>query len=73
MCVMLIFLSWQAPIDGDYILQDFGRDALDLSKEIFEKLRSGGEEASLEVGLKAWSSWSKAGFVARIGFQIVCE
>ena len=25
-----------------------------LSKENFEKLRSGEEEASLEVGLKAW-------------------
>ena len=44
-----------------------------LSKENFEKLRSGGEEASLKVGLKAWSSWSKAGFVAWSGFQIVCE
>ena len=53
---MLIFLSWQALIDGDYtcVLQDFGGGMLCLSKENFEKLRSGEEEASLEVGLKAW-------------------
>ena len=50
---MLIFLSWQAL--GDYILPDFGKkDASYLSREDFEKLRSGEEETSLEVGLKSW-------------------
>ena len=51
---MLIFLSWQALIDGDYVLQDFGGDALSFQGQNFERLRSGEEEASLEVGLKAW-------------------
>ena len=38
-----------------YILQDFGgEDASYLSKEDFEKLQSGEEETSLEVGLKSW-------------------
>ena len=42
-------------IDGDYILQDFGgEDASYLSQENFEKLLSGDDEASLEVGLKSW-------------------
>ena len=42
-------------IDGDYILQDFGgEDVSYLSREDFDKLRSGEEEASLEVGLKSW-------------------
>ena len=50
---MLIFLSWQAL--GDYILPDFGKeDASHLSREDCEKLRSGEEETSLEVGLKSW-------------------
>ena len=30
---MLIFLSWQALIDGDYVLQDFGGDALSFQGE----------------------------------------
>ena len=53
---MLIFLSWQALIDGDYKCTSSRTLAgmLYLSKENFEKLRSGEEEASLEVGLKAW-------------------
>ena len=35
-------------VDGDYILQDFGgEDASHLSKEDFEKLRSGEEERLL--------------------------
>ena len=42
-------------IDGDYILQDFGgEDASYLSREDFDKLRSGEEEASLKVGTKSW-------------------
>lgn len=43
-------------IDGDYILQDFGSgfDALYLSKDDFDELRSGKTEASLDVGLKSW-------------------
>mmetsp|Transcript_4330 Transcript_4330/g.12210 ORF Transcript_4330/g.12210 Transcript_4330/m.12210 type:complete len:146 (+) Transcript_4330:410-847(+) len=42
-------------IDGDYILQDFeGVSASHLSRENFEKLRSGKDEASLDVGLKSW-------------------
>ena len=72
---MLIFLAWLSflgcrkqpfvVIDGDYILQDFGgEDASYLSQEDFDKLRSGEEETSLEVGLKSWCivlSWIEAG------------
>ena len=71
---MLIFLAWLSflgcrkpllSIDGDYILQDFGgEDASCLSQEDFDKLRSGEEETSLEVGLKSWCivlSWIEAG------------
>ena len=60
-------LSETVVIDGDYmhILQDFGgEDASYLSREDFDKLRSGEEEASLEVGLKSWCivlSWIEAG------------
>ena len=39
----------------DYILQDFGGEGASyLSKEDFEKLLDGNDEASLEVGLKSW-------------------
>ena len=50
------FLFWAlSETVGDYILQDFGgEDASCLSREDFDKLRSGEEEASLEVGLKSW-------------------
>ena len=42
-------------IEGDYIVQDFGgEDPSYLSREDFDKLRSGEEEDSLEVGLKSW-------------------
>ena len=42
-------------IEGDYILQDFGgEDPSYLSREDFDKLRSGEEDDSLEVGLKSW-------------------
>ena len=38
-----------------YIVQDFGgEDPSCLSREDFDKLRSGEEEESLEVGLKSW-------------------
>ena len=52
---VLLSLLVRHVIDGDYILQDFGgEDASYLSKEDFEKLQSGEEETSLEVGLKSW-------------------
>ena len=54
---MLIFLSgFLMTLRPGYILQDFGgEDASCLShQEDFGKLRSGEEEASLEVGLKSW-------------------
>ena len=36
-------------------MEDFGgEDASYLSKEDFEKLLDGNDEASLEVGLKSW-------------------
>ena len=43
-------------IDGDYILQDFGEDGVScLSKEDFDTLATGEEEANIGVNLRAWS------------------
>ena len=43
-------------IDGDYILQDFGEDEVSyLSKEDFDTLATGEEEANIGVNLSAWS------------------
>ena len=53
---MLIFLSWLSFLGfvGNHILQDFGgEDASHLSRDDFDKLRSGEEEASVEVGTKS--------------------
>ena len=42
-------------IDGDYILQDLGEDGVShLSKDDFDKLATGEEEADLGVNLNAW-------------------
>ena len=42
-------------IDGDYILQDFGEDGVSyLSKDQFDKLATGEEEADQGVNLNAW-------------------
>ena len=42
--------------DGDYILQDFGEDGVSyLSKENFDALATGEEEANFGVNLRAWS------------------
>ncbi len=43
-------------IDGDYVLQDFGENEVSyLSKEAFDTLATGEEEANLGVNLSAWS------------------
>ena len=43
-------------IDGDYTLQDFGEDGVShLSKEDFDTLATGEEEANIGVNLRAWS------------------
>ena len=42
-------------IDGDYILQDFGDDGVSyLSKDQFDKLAVGEQEAAQGVNLNAW-------------------
>ena len=42
-------------IDGDYILQDFGDDEVSyLSKDQFDKLAAGEQEAAQGVNLNAW-------------------
>ena len=70
---LLLSLLVRHVIDGDYILQDFGgEDASYLSKEDFEKLQSGEEETSLEVGLKSWCVVKLEQAVWR-GFYIVYE